>query len=69
MTSETITAMDELTQIESRLNAVLDDLETVREFFIKDDKDDFDRQFTAFDAQEKIENVFYYLRQITHKED
>lgn len=61
--------MDELTQIESRLSAVLDDLETVREFFIKDDKDDFDRQFTAFDAQEKIENVLYYLRQITHKED
>lgn len=57
-----------LTQIESRLGAALDDLETVREFFIKDDKDDFDRQFTAFDAQEKIENVLYYLRQITHKD-
>lgn len=61
--------MDELTQIESRLSAALDDLEAVREFFIEDDKDDFERQFTAFDAQEKIETVLHYIRQITHKED
>lgn len=60
--------MDELTQIESRLSAALDDLETVREFFIKDDKDDFERQFTAFDAQDKIGNVLYYLRPFTHKD-
>lgn len=57
-----------MTEIESRLNAALDDLETVREFFIKDNKDDFERQFTAFDAQEKINNVMYYIRQVTHKE-
>lgn len=61
--------MDELTQIESRLSAALDDLETVRGFFIKDDKDDFERQFTAFDAQEKINTVLYHIGQITHKED
>lgn len=62
--------MDELTQIESRLDAALDDLETVREIFLTDEyKDDFAMQFSAFDAQEKIENVLYYLRQITHKED
>lgn len=61
--------MDELTQIESRLSAALDDLEAVREFFIEDDKDDFERQFTAFDAQEKIETVLHYIGQITHKEE
>lgn len=60
--------MDKLTQIESRLNAALDDLEAVQEFFIEDDKDDFERQFTAFNAQEKIETVLYYLRQFTHKD-
>lgn len=62
-------AMDELTQLESRLSAALDDLEMVREFFIENDKDDFERQFTAFDAQEKIDTVLHYIRQITHKED
>ena len=61
--------MDEFTQIESRLSAALDDLETVRELFIEDDKDDFERQFTAYDAQEKINTVLYYIRQIAHKED
>ena len=60
---------DTLTQIESRLSAALDDLETVREFFIKYDKDDFERQFTAFDAQENINTVLHYIRQITHKEE
>ena len=58
-----------LAEIESRLVAACDDLETVREFFIKDNKDDFERQFTAFDAQEKIETVLHYIRQITHKEE
>lgn len=48
-----------MTEIESRLCAAHNDPETVREFFIEDDKDDFERQFTAFEAQEKIE---------THKE-
>lgn len=61
--------LDELTQIESRLSVALDDLEVVRKFFIEDDKDDFERQFKAFDAQEKIETVLHYIRQITHKED
>lgn len=61
--------MDELKQTESRLSAALDDLEAVREFFVEDDKDDFERRLTAFDAQEKIETVLHYIRQITHKED
>ena len=61
--------MDELTQIESRLVAVLDDLETVHGFFIEHNRDDFAMHFSAFDAQEKIETVLHYIKQITHKED
>ena len=61
--------MDELTQIESRLNAALDDLETVRNAFIAHNKDDFGMQLSAFEAQEKIEAVLHYIKEIAHKED
>lgn len=60
---------DTLTQIESRLSAALDDLETVQNLFIEQYPDEFYMQFSAFDAQEKIETVLHYIRQITHKED
>lgn len=48
---------DILTQIESRLGAVLDDLETVQNLFIEQYPDEFYLQFSAFDAQEKIKAV------------
>lgn len=72
--------MDTLTQIESRLNAALDDLETVQNLFIEQYPDEFYLQFSAFNAQEKINTVLYYIRnthltiaqapeQFTHKEE
>ena len=54
--------MDALTQIESRLGAELDDLETVQNLFIKQYPDKFYLQFSAFEAQEKINTVLYYIR-------
>lgn len=69
MTTETITTMNELTQIESRLNAALNDLETVHNVFIERNKYDFGMQLSAFEAQEKIETVLHYIREIAHKED
>lgn len=61
--------LDTLTQIEARLEAAWDDLETVHNAFIEHNKDDFGMQLSAFEAQEKIETVLHYIRQITHKED
>lgn len=69
MTPETITAVDALPQIESRLEAALNDLETVHKAFIAHNKDDFGMQLSAFEAQEKIETVLHYIKEIAHKED
>lgn len=59
---------DKLTQIESRLEAALSDLETVHNAFIEHNKDDFGMQLSAFEAQEKIALVLYHIKEIAHKE-
>lgn len=59
--------MDELTQIESRLSAALDSISNIEPAIY--DNDDGYALIMARNAQEKIETVLHYIRQIAHKED
>jgi division protein CdvB (Snf7/Vps24/ESCRT-III family) len=58
-----------LTQIKDRLETALDDLETVRNAFIEHNNDDFEMQFSAFEAQEKVEAVLRYMEYLRQAED
>ena len=48
--------------VHSNRIAALDDLETVRKLFLEQYPDKFYLHFSAFDAQEEMKTVLYYIR-------